>query len=167
MRRLLLAALVVSAACSSGPTAPPIDETEIACIEEFCISYPVGWEVETGEGFISFSHSAAPGVALATAAPVNMEAIVENAGGSWPAPTDEVAAAFWQLLEDAEVAELARVERLTGGSFRSEGSHEDGRLWHLLVPTSGTEAVAVEVRGPNTSWETHADVFFGGVEFFE
>jgi hypothetical protein len=155
--------LLVAVACSTGPTAPAVTDTDIACIEELCLLYPVGWEVETGDAYIAFSHPAAPGRALATAAPVNMEALVENAGGSWPAPTEDVVAAFWQLLEEADVATFGHMERLTGGSFRSEGSYEDGRLWHLLIPGEGSRAVAVEVRGPNASWEDHADLFFSAV----
>ena len=75
--------------------------------------------------------------------------------------------AFWQLLEEADVAGFERMERLTGGVFRSEGSYENGMLWHLLIPGTGTRAVGIEVRGPNRSWETHANIFFGNVEIFE
>jgi hypothetical protein len=74
---------------------------------------------------------------------------------------------FWQLLEEADVATFERMERLTGGAFRSEGSYEDGRLWHLLIPGNGNRATGVEVRGPNASWSTHADVFFGDVVVFD
>ena len=168
MRRSLLAALLLATACSTpGPMAPPVEGTEIACIEALCLTYPAGWDVETGVGFVSFSHPSAPEVAMATAAPVNMQALVENAGGTWPAPTEDVVAAFWRLLEEADVADLARIERLTGGSFRSEGAYEGGRLWHLLIPGRTGGAVAIEVRGPNGSWERHADEFFARVEVFE
>lgn len=167
MRRLLLGLLLVGAACSTGPTAPPINGTDVACIEGVCLVYPIGWDVEQGDAYIAFTHAEAPGQANATIAPVNMQAIVENAGGSWPAQTEDTVRAFWQLLEDADVADLDRLERLTGGAFRSEGSYEDGIIWHLLVPRTGIQAVAVEVRAPNASWETHADVFFSNVEVFE
>ena len=138
------------------------------CIQLLCITYPDGWEVvEEGVGFVTFSHPDAPEQALATVGPVNMEALVENAGRSWPASIEEVVRSFWQLLEEADVATFDRLQRLTGGAFRSQGSYEEGRLWHLLIPGNGNRAVGVEVRGPNPSWQTHADVFFGDVVVFE
>lgn len=164
MRRLTMAIVLLMAACSTGPAAPPVADVEVACADEFCIVYPVGWETETGDSYLAFSHPAAPGQAAATISEINLEALVESAGGSWPASTEDAVRAFWRLLEDADVASLDHVERLTGGSFRSEGSHEDGRLWHLVIPGSGERAIAVEVRGPNATWEAHADVFFDGVE---
>ena len=96
-----------------------------------------------------------------------MEALVEGAGGSWPAPTEEVVRSFWQLLEEADVATFVRMERLTGGAFRSEGNYEEGRLWHLLIPGTQSGGVGVEVRGPNATWQSHADVFFSDVRIFE
>jgi len=168
MRRLVIGILLFAAACSAGPAAPAVEATERACVEQFCIVYPQGWEVvEEGDGFIVFSHDAAPGQANASIGPANMQALVENAGGSWPTSTEGVVKAFWQLLDEAEVADFERLERLTGGAFRSEGSYEDGRMWYLLIPGSGNRGVAVEVRGPNASWESHADVFFSNVEVFE
>ncbi len=160
--------LLVLAACSSGPEAPLVDGVDMVCIEPLCITYPAGWEVvEEGAGFIAFAHPDALEQALATVGPLNMEAVVESSGGSWPAATEEVVRSFWQLLDEAGVATFDRMERLTGGAFRSEGSYEDGRLWHLLIPGSGNRGVAVEVRGPNASWQSHADVFFSNVQIFE
>jgi hypothetical protein len=164
VRRLLLGTLLVASACATGPTAPPVETVDRVCGDLFCTSVPNGWEVEVGDGYLAFRHPAAPDQAIATLSPISMEAMVENAGGSWPASIEDVVRSFWQLLEDAGVAEFGRLERLTGGSFRSEGTHEGGRLWHLLIPGSGSDAVAFEVRGPNRSWEAHADVFFSGVE---
>jgi hypothetical protein len=37
-------------------------------------------------------------------------------------------------------------------------------MWHLLIPHDATTAISFEVRGPNTSWEAHADAFFAGLE---
>jgi len=152
------------AACSSGPDAPPVDDVDVACSDEFCVAYPVGWEFEVGEGFISFNHPGAPDEALATVGFVNMEAVTTGAGGTWPATTDTVVRSFWALLEEGGLAEFGSLERLTGGAFRSTGSYEDGRLWYLLVPGEGSTAVGLEVRGPNASWEAHADAFFDGLE---
>ncbi|GMQ86120.1 MAG: hypothetical protein BMS9Abin07_1693 [Acidimicrobiia bacterium] len=169
MPRLLFAALLlVLTACATGPDAPPVDGVEVACIEPLCISYPAGWAVvEQGAGFIAFAHPDAPEQALATVGPVNMQAVVENAGGSWPASTEQVVRSFWRLLEQADVATFERLQRDTGGAFRSQGSFEDGRLWHLLIPGTGNRAIGVEVRGPDASWQDHADVFFADVRIFE
>ena len=164
VHRSVVGVLLLVAACSTGPAAPPIQSTELVCAEQFCTSVPNGWEVEHGDVYLAFRNNAAPGEAFATLSSINMQAIVENAGGSWPATTEEVVRSFWQLLEDAGVARFERLERLTGGAFRSEGSHENGRLWHLVIPGSGSEGIGFEVRGPNASWETHADAFFGSVE---
>ena len=163
MRHLLIGLLFVAASCATGPAAPAIQATELACIEEFCLTYPAGWEVDTGSAYIAFSHPTAPETSIATVAPLNMEVVVESAGGSWPARTEEVVRSFWTLLKNADVATFERLERLTGGSFRSEGSYEQGHLWHLLIPGEGSKAVAAEVRGPNESWEAHADVMFDGL----
>ena len=76
-----------------------------------------------------------------TAGEINLRAIVEQAGGTWPVPTEEVARAFWALLEDADVGEFERSERMLGGAQRSWGSHETGDMWHLVYPT-GPAAVA-------------------------
>ncbi len=169
MRRLLFGILLlVLAACSTGSEAPPVDGVDMVCIEPFCITYPAGWEVvEEGAGFIAFAHPDNPEQALATVGPLNMQAVVEGAGGSWPAATEEVVRSFWQLLEEAGVATFDRMERLTGGAFRSEGSYGDGRLWHLLIPGTRNRGVGVEVRGPNASWQRHADVFLSDVQIFE
>lgn len=171
MRRLLfgtLLLLVVLAACSTGPEAPRVDGVDMVCIEPLCITYPAGWEVvEEGAEFITFAHPDAPEQALATVGLLNMQAVVESAGGSWPAPTEEVVRSFWQLLEEAGVATFERLQRLTGGAFRSEGSYEGGRLWHLLIPGARNRGIGVEVRGPNPSWQSHADVFFSNVQIFE
>ena len=147
--------------------APTIDGVAGACAEGFCLSHPLGWNVEEGDGFVSFSHDAAPGSANATISSINLQAVVENAGSSWPAPTEEIVRSFWVLLEEAVAGSFERMERLPGGAFRSEGSHQDGKLWHLLIPVEGNRGVAVEVRGPNATWEVHADVFFADVEVFD
>ncbi len=166
MRRLLFGTLLlVLAACSTDPEAPLVDGVDMVCIEPLCITYPAGWEVvEEGAGFIAFAHPDALEQALATVGPLNMQALVEGAGGSWPAPTEEVVRSFWQLLEEADVATFVRMERLTGGAFRSEGNYEEGRLWHLLIPGTQSGGVGVEVRGPNATWQSHADVFFSKVQ---
>ncbi len=134
-----------------------------SCIEAFCLSYPGGWLVaEEGTRHISLAHSEFPEV-VATASLISQQALVENAGGTWPASTQTVVESFWALLEEASVGSFDRLERLTGGAYRSEGSHDDGRLWHLLIPLDGSEAIGVEMRAPNRSWEPHADAIFAGV----
>jgi hypothetical protein len=163
MRRLLLTVSLVLAACSSGPAAPDVGVVAQACSEQICLDYPQEWEVDQGADYLAFHHPDAPERAVATAGFLNMEAVVGAAGEAWPATTETVVRSFWLLLEEAGVAEFAALERLPGGSYRSMGSYEEGRLWHLLVPLSSTRAVAVEVRGPNRSWDGHADIFLEGV----
>ncbi len=163
-----LAAIVASAllvaACASGPSAPPVDGREVACADTVCIAYPSGWEViETGPDFIRFQHPLAPDVALATVGSTNMEAVVAQAGGTWPARTVDVVEAFWSLLEETGVGELATTTPVGDGAVRSTGAYERGRLWFLLVPVGTSRAIGVEVRAPDASWETHADVFFSEV----
>ena len=77
---------------------------------------------------------------------------------------ERVERSFWALLEETDVGSLERLERIPGGNIRADGSYEGGRMWTLLVPGDGESAVGVEVRGPNRSWEAHADVFFSAVE---
>ncbi len=166
MHRLavLVASALVVAACASGPSAPPIDGRDVACADTVCIAYPSGWEViETGPDFIRFQHPSAPNVALATVGPTNMEAVVVQAGGTWPARPVDVVEAFWRLLEETGVGELATTTPVGDGAVRSMGAYEGGRLWYLLVPTGTSRAIGVEVRGPDASWESHADVFFSEV----
>lgn len=163
MRRLAIGLVLVVVACSAGPSAPPVEPVERVCSDLLCANVPDGWEVEVGEGYLALRHPAAPEQAIATASPINMEALVGATGGSWPAATEDVVRSFWQLLEEAGVARFERQERLTGGAFRSEGSYEAGWLWHLVIPGIGNDAIALEVRGPDRSWEAHADVIFGDV----
>ncbi len=164
MKRLVAGLWIVVAACgASGPDAPPPGEAEVACLDEFCITHPGDWTVDPGVGYIGFTHPSAPDRALATIAIVNMEGIVVNAGGVWPAASDDTARAFWQLLEEADVADFVSLERRVGGSIESFGTYEDGRLWHLLIPMDSTHAIGLEVRAPNNSWKSHVDIFFADV----
>ena len=167
MRRVVVATFLLVSACSTGPAAPPIETGDTVCSDAFCVSVPDGWEVERGQQYLAFRHEASPGEAQATISPINMQALVESAGDSWPASTEEVVAAFWRLLGEGGLAEFERMERLTGGAFRSEGSYGNGKLWHLLIPGTGGRGVAFEVRGPNASWEIHAEAFFSSLEILE
>lgn len=162
MRRWVIVLVVgVLGACgSSGPDGPVIEGVERVCHEGLCIDYPMGWEVDTGPAYIGFQHPEAPEEARATIAVVSMEALATQAGISWPVPAEDVSRAFWTLLDQAGVGSLVKIERLTGGSIRTLGTYEEGAMWHLLVPLEGTNAIGVEVRAPNRTWEEHADVFF-------
>ncbi len=155
---------VVVSACSSGPDAPPIAGSETVCAETFCIDVPDGWSYEVGEGYVSAHHDVAPSNTFLTAGVINLEAIVTNAGGSWPAPTSEVTRSFWTLIENAGVGTFSRSQRVVGGAERSWGKHQDGAMWHLLVPTGGSSGIGVEMRAPNDSWEAQADFVFDSVE---
>lgn len=156
----LLAVALLLAGCSQGPAAPPVGTPATVCTEGFCLDVPEGWGDEVGDTYIAFHHDVLPDGTFLTANLVDMEAIVESAGGTWPVPTEEVVTAFWSLLEDVDEGELARTERQLGGAIRSWGVHSTGQMWHLLYPVDGTVAIGVEMRGPNDSWETHADAVF-------
>ena len=88
------------------------------------------------------------------------EALTTAAGQQWPATTETVMESFWALIEESGEGELIRTERLVGGAIRSWGTHSTGTMWFLLVPVDGSEGIGVELRGPNGSWETHADFVF-------
>ncbi len=153
-----LGVVALSVACSAGASAPPVAEVAEICGAEFCVGYPAGWEpAEVGVGFISFSHPDVPS-AVATVGSVNMEAVVNNAGGSWPVAARDVVDHLWRLLDGGQ-AELLRVDLTPDRSYDSVGRIEGGRLWHRLVPITATRAWGVEMRAPNASWESHAAVF--------
>ncbi len=92
-----------------------------------------------------------------------MEGLITATGGTWPRTTDDVVRALWELLDDGN-AELGSLRLLSDGSVRSFGTFGGGRMWHRLAPVGGERAVGVEVRAPNSSWESHADVFLDGLE---
>jgi len=124
---------------------------------------PAGWNVTDGGDYVSGVHSLDDEHTFLTAAIIDSEAIVESSGGTWPATTAEVTRAFWALLEQAEVGTFERSARMVGGAERSWGTHEDGPMWHLVVPTGATSGIGVEIRAPNDSWETHVDEIFASV----
>jgi hypothetical protein len=134
------------------------------CTEAFCLDVPDGWGSEVGATYIAFHHDLLPDGTFLTANLVDMEAIVTSAGGTWPESPDEVVRSFWALLEAVDEGELRRTERQVGGAVWSWGSHSTGDMWHVLVPVDGTTAVAVEMRAPNDSWESHVEVVFPTVE---
>jgi len=166
VRRLLtvaVAILVLAAACSAGPAAPPVTGETSICDDVACLTYPDGWEVvEVGDTFIRFTHPADPEHLHATISPTNMEGVVTEAGGTWPALPADAVRAFWALLEETGAGRLGALRPVPGG-IRSVGTYGKGRMWFLLLPTDATHAIGVEVRAPNRSWETHADVFFSHV----
>lgn len=161
--RILAIALLFATACSQGVSAPPVVETETVCSDVFCIDVPAGWSAEIGDTYVSLSHDADPDNTFLTAGLVDMQAIVTASGGTWPVPTEDVVTAFWSLIEDAGVGSFTRSQRMVGGAVRSWGEHETGTMWHLLYPLEGSSAIGIEMRAPNGSWETHADVVFESV----
>jgi hypothetical protein len=164
MRRLAASLVLLAAACGpAGPEAPSPGAPALICDADVCLAYPGDWAAEPGVGYIGFSHPSAPDDVTASTALVNMEAIAAAAGVAWPVPAEDVVRAFWQLIEDADAGELGAIERRQGGSIESFGTSEGLRLWHLLVPVDTTRAIAVEVRAPNATWESHAEVFFSEV----
>ena len=160
---VIVACAIVATACSSGPTAPPVGAGRQVCTDAFCLEVPDGWDGEVGETHIALHHEVLPEGTFLTANVVDLEAIVTAAGGEWPVGIDGVVTAFWALLEDAEEGSFTRMERMVGGAYRSWGSHSTGDMWHVIVPVRGTVGIGVEVRGPNDSWESHADFVFPSV----
>ena len=160
---LMMAAGLTIASCSSGPAAPPVTPTIETCTSALCMEAPKGWDGEIAETHIAFHHEIAPDETFLTANAVDLEAIATAAGGSWPATTEDVMAAFWSLLEEADEGRLIRTERMVGGAIRSWGTHSTGDMWYLIVPVDLSSGIGVEVRAPNNSWETHVDVVFPSV----
>lgn len=163
MQRFVVVALLFVAACSSGPTAPAITELDTVCNDQFCVDVPVGWEAEVGETYLSFNHTLDPSHTFLTVGVVDMEAIVEASGGTWPVSTEEATGSFWALLEEVDVASFERSARQVGGAIKSWGTHTDGEMWYLLSPIDGSRGVSIEMRAPNGSWESHADQVFASL----
>ena len=163
MRTLFVGILLAIAACSQGVTAPDVGGTETVCSDVFCVDVPQGWIAEIGDTYLSFSHEMDPANTFLTAGIIDQEAIVTSAGGTWPVTTDGVVSAFWALIDDAGVGSFERSQRMVGGAVRSWGDHETGPMWHVVYPLSGSEAIGVELRGPNDSWESHADIVFATI----
>lgn len=164
MKRLVAIALVVLAGCSAGVQATGVEVVTPVCTDEFCVDVPVGWDGEVGDTFLALNHVADVDETFFTASVIDMEAIVTSAGGTWPVQTDDVVRSFWSLLEDVGEGSLIRTQRMVGGAVRSWGSHSTGDMWFVIVPVEGSKAVGVEIRGPNASWETHADASFPTVQ---
>lgn len=156
---LLVGVVLLAGACSAGPEAPPVAGTELVCTETFCISSPSDWMVEdTGEDYVVFHHPLDPDTIRATASGVNMEGLVTANGGTWPQGVSGVVDVFWASLDGGK-ASLAEQRALEDGSVESVGAFQDGRLWFRLIGLDSVDGLGVEVRGPNSSWESHAKVF--------
>ena len=164
MRKLLVGIILILTACSQGVAAPDIGQVETVCSEVFCIDVPEGWTGEVADTHIALHHEADPGNTFLTAGIIDQEAIVTGAGGAWPVSTDDVVLAFWSLLEGSDVGSFERSQRMVGGAVRSWGDHETGRMWHVVYPTGGSTGIGVELRAPNDSWESHADVVFESIQ---
>jgi hypothetical protein len=165
---LVLAGVVaVATACSTGPDAPPVAGSELVCTETFCISSPGDWVVDdVGDTFVAFHHPLDPDTIRASASGVNMEGLVVANGGTWPQNVSGVVDVFWSSLDGGR-ASLAEQRALEDGSVESVGAFQDGRLWFRLIGLDSVNGLGVEVRGPNSSWETHADVFLSSFEPLE
>jgi len=161
----LLAGLVLLAtACSTGPDAPPVAGSEQACTDAFCIASPSDWVVdEVGESFVVFHHPLDPETIRATASGVNMEGLVAANGGTWPQTVSGVIDVFWSSLDGGK-ASLGEKRVLEDGSVESVGAFQDGRLWYRLIGLDSVNGLGVEVRGPNSTWESHAEVFLDSFE---
>ncbi len=159
----LISTALVLAACGTGAEAPIVDASEPVCTDTFCAEYPLGWELtDQGDTFISLRHPLDPETLMATIGPVNMEGLVTANGGTWPQTVSGVVEAFWRAADGGN-AELATSTVLPDGSVESFGVFRGGRMWARLIPLSTTDAIGVEMRGPNRSWETHAAMFLDSV----
>lgn len=160
----LVGVVVLATACSTGPDAPPVAGSELVCTDTFCISSPPDWVVEeTGDTYVVFHHPSDPDKIRATASGVNMEGLVTANGGQWPQDVSGVVDVFWASLDGGN-ATLAEKRALEDGSVESVGAFEDGRLWFRLIGLDSVNGLGVEVRGPNSSWEAHAEVFLDSFE---
>ena len=163
MRKILIGFALFLTACSQGVAAPDIGQSRTICSDVFCIDVPAGWDGEVGDTFVALNHVSDPDNTFLTVGVIDQEAIVTGAGGIWPAQTEDVARAFWSLLEASDVGSFTRSQRMVGGAVRSWGDHESGPMWHVVYPTGGSSGIGVELRGPNDSWESHADVVFTSI----
>ncbi len=163
--RYLVATLFVVCLVScgdSGPTAPVLGATAEMCTPAFCVTYPDDWEVvDSSDEFVSLRHPVDDAIA-ATVSGINMEALVTTNGLTWPQTPDVALRSFWALIDQGE-AEIQTTRPLVDGSVTSFGSFAEGRLWFRLIPIQGSEAIAVEVRAPNSSWSEHADTITASV----
>lgn len=156
-------ALVV-ASCGSGPEATRVAEVQQVCTDTFCAEVPSDWEIiDQGAAYVSFSHPSDPESVLATVGAVNMEGVVTANGGTWPQTVSGVVDVFWAAADGGD-AELATSKVLSDGSVESFGAFGTGRMWARLIPLGTVEAIGVEMRAPNSSWETHARVLLDSVE---
>jgi hypothetical protein len=163
MLTLSVAVMAVVAACSNGPTAPPVGESALVCTDAFCLSYPQAWAVvDQGAEHVALAHPQAPDSLLASVAMVNLEALVVAAGELWPQQPDAVVRIFWSQIDGGD-ADVGEVRPQLDGSVRSVGVFRGGRLWFALYPIDASHGVGVEVRAPNRTWETHAAVFMDGL----
>ncbi|MDQ3782487.1 MAG: hypothetical protein M3349_06055 [Actinomycetota bacterium] len=146
----------------SGPTAPVLGATAEMCTPAFCVTYPDDWEVvDSSDEFVSLRHPVDDAIA-ATVSGINMELLVTTNGLTWPQTPDVALRSFWALIDQGE-AEIQTTRPLVDGSVTSFGSFAEGRLWFRLIPIQGSEAIAVEVRAPNSSWSEHADTITASV----
>ena len=163
VRHLLIVSMLMVVGCSSGVEAPDPQPLSEVCTNAWCMDVPAGWGSEVGDTYVSFHHESDPDHTFLTGNVVDMEAIVTAAGGTWPATTEDVVASFWALLDDAGEGSVVRTQRLVGGAIRSWGTHSTGDMWYVLVPVGGSVGIGVELRGPNATWEEHADIVFPSV----
>jgi hypothetical protein len=163
MRKLFIGVALTLTACSQGVAAPAIENVETVCSEVFCVDVPDSWVAEVGDTYLAFNNTADVDNTFLTVGIIDQEAIVTGAGRTWPVSTDEVVLAFWSLLEGSGVGSYERSQRMVGGAVRSWGDHETGRMWHVVYPTGGSTAIGAELRAPNGSWESHADVVFESI----
>ncbi len=156
---------VAASRSDSGPDAPPVEALTTDCFADGCAEHPTGWDVEVGDTFLTFAHPLDPDRVLGSVGKVDMEGLVTNAGGSWPAPTEDVVRAFFELLGQDQDAEIeGDPELLADGSVQAEGRLEGLHLWYRLVPVDGPRAIGIEIRAPNNTWDAHAEAWRTGLD---
>lgn len=165
-RSLALAAAtaLLAAACGgAGPDATPVGDVDLVCSDSFCAEIPSEWElIDSGADYLSFVHPLDREALLATVGPVNMEGVVTANGGTWPQTVSGVVEIFWGAADGGD-ADLGTLTVLPDGSVESFGVFGAGRMWARMIPLNVTQAVGVEMRAPNSSWERHAEVLLDSV----
>ncbi len=148
-----------------GPAAPPVGAPAVHCFADVCAAHPPDWDVEVGDTFLAFTHPFDPERVLGSVGRVNLRALIESAGGAWPAPPEEAVRAFFTLLGENQDAALEEgPTRLPDGSVEAAGRLEGLWLWYRLIPgADGDRGIGVEVRAPNRSWQVHADAWRDGL----
>jgi len=157
VRKVVVAFLLLVAACGSGTTAPVVGVLDTVCVDSFCVDVPQGWSIsDQGSNFVVLTNPLDP-QALLTIAPMNMEGVATAGGRQWPISKSDLVEVRWAVVEEGR-AEVRSVEPQLDGSIDSYVVLPDGYAWHRLVTIDSPRAYSIELRASDASWRTHADI---------